>query len=66
MRLGLAKSGKIPAPVYIFREKNYGGLRDVQEIQAGPIQDPTKPKNEQEILDALPECPTPIEIEEAE
>ena len=62
----LATIGKIPAPVYIFREKNYGGLRDVQEIQAGPIQDPTKPKNEQEILDALPECPTPIEIEEAE
>lgn len=54
---GLASTGKIPAPVYIFREKNYGGLKDVQEIQAGPIQDPTKPTNASDILNALPETP---------
>ena len=29
----------------------------MQEIKAGPIEDPTKPKNEQEILEALPESP---------
>lgn len=58
MEAGLATTGKIPPVVYIFREKNYGGLKDVQEIQSGPIQDATRPKNEQEILDALPDCPT--------
>lgn len=53
----LASTGKIPAPVYIFREKNYGGLKDVQEIQAVAAPDSTKPDNQQDILNALPESP---------
>lgn len=58
MEASLAASGKIPAPVYIFREKNYGGLKDVQEIQAVAPPDVTKPKNAEEILDELPDNPT--------
>lgn len=50
----LAATGKIPAPVYIFREKNYGGLRDVQEIKAEPVYN-TDPRNPQEIVNALPD-----------
>ena len=61
---GLASTGKIPAPVYIFRAKNYEGLKDVQEIQAGPIQDPTKPTNASDILNALPEIPISSASEE--
>lgn len=53
----MASFGKVNAPIYIFRAKNFYDMKDVQEIKAGPIQDPTKPKNEQEILDALPEAP---------
>lgn len=58
----MASIGKVNAPVYIFRAKNFYDMKDVQEVKAGPIQDPTKPKNEQEILEALPECPTPIDV----
>lgn len=50
----LANSGKIPAPVYIFRAKNYEGLRDVQEIKATNDFD-TSPKDVDEIVAALPE-----------
>lgn len=50
----LAATGKIPAPVYIFREKNYGGLRDVQEIQATNTYN-TDPKNPEEVVKALPD-----------
>lgn len=50
----LAATGKIPAPVYIFREKNYSGLRDVQEIQATNTYN-TDPKNPEEVVKALPD-----------
>lgn len=50
----LAATGKIPAPVYIFREKNYGGLRDVQEIQATNTYN-TDPKDPEEVVAALPD-----------
>lgn len=51
---GLANSGKIPAPVYIFRAKNFEGLRDVQEIKATNDFN-TNPDNPEEIVAALPE-----------
>ncbi len=50
----LAATGKIPAPVYIFREKNYGGLRDVQEIKA-TNDFTTDPENPEEVINALPD-----------
>ena len=62
----MATLGKVNAPVYIFRSKNFYDMKDVQEIKAGPIQDPTKPKNEQEILDALPEAPTTTLIDDSD
>lgn len=53
----MASIGKVNAPVYIFRAKNFYDMKDVQEIKAGPIGDVTKPQNETEILNALPELP---------
>ncbi len=53
----MASIGKVNAPVYIFRAKNFYNMKDVQEIQAVPLQDATKPQNENEILNALPEAP---------
>lgn len=50
----LASSGKIPAPVYIFRAKNYEGLRDVQEIKATSDFN-TDPQTPEEIVNALPD-----------
>lgn len=50
----LAATGKIPAPVYIFREKNYGGLRDVQEIKA-TSDFSTDPENPEDVLKSLPD-----------
>ena len=53
----MATLNKVNAPVYIFRAKNFYDMKDVQEIKAGPIGDPTKPNNENEILNAMPELP---------
>lgn len=53
----MASIGKVNAPIYIFRAKNFYDMKDVQEIKAGPIGDVTKPQNEQEILNAMPELP---------
>ena len=53
----MATLGKVNAPVYIFRSKNFYDMKDVQEIKAGPIADATKPQNEQDILNAMPELP---------
>ena len=53
----MATLGKVNAPVYIFRSKNFYDMKDVQEIKAGPTADVTKPQNEQDILNAMPELP---------
>lgn len=50
----LAATGKIPAPVYIFRAKNYEGLKDVQEIQTTNTYN-TDPRTPEEVVQALPE-----------
>ncbi len=64
----MANLNKLNAPIYIFRAKNFYDMKDVQEIKAGPVTDPTKPNNENDILNAMPELPegstaSPIEIE---
>lgn len=51
----LATKGKIPAPVYIFRSKNYYGMKDTQDIQVTPNQNSQIPENAEEIIDKLPE-----------
>lgn len=65
----MATMNKVNAAVYCFRAKNFYDMKDVQEIKAGPIQDPTKPGNASDILNALPETPIsasdiPINAEE--
>lgn len=51
----MAQSGKIPAPVYIFRAKNYTGLKDTQDIQVTPNVSQQVPENVEEIIDKLPD-----------
>ena len=48
---------KTNAAIYCFRAKNMYGMKDVQEIQAVAAPDATKPRNAEEILEALPESP---------
>lgn len=65
----MATLGKVNAPIYIFRSKNFYDMKDVQEIKAGPIGDVTRPQNEQDILNAMPELPdsssaSPIDLGE--
>ena len=64
----MATLNKVNAPVYIFRAKNFYDMKDVQEIKAGPATDSTKPDNENDILNSMPELPegsaaSPIEVE---
>lgn len=60
----MATMNKVNAAVYCFRAKNFYDMKDVQEIQAGPIEDPTKPTNATDILNALPETPISSASEE--
>ena len=53
----MATLNKVNAPIYIFRAKNFYDMKDVQEIKAGPMNDPTKPNNENDILNSMPELP---------
>lgn len=57
----MANMNKLNAAIYCFRAKNFYDMKDVQEIKAVPVQDPTIPTNETEIMEALPECPTTLE-----
>lgn len=59
----LAISNKTNAAIYCFRAKNMYGMKDVQEIQAVAAPDATKPRNAEEILEALPESPISNEEE---
>lgn len=51
----LAQSGKVPAPIYIFRAKNYTGMKDVQDVQITPNMNPSIPEDAEEIIKKLPE-----------
>ena len=51
----MVANGKIPAPVYIFRSKNYYGMKDVQEVKVEANQNSQIPENAEEIIDKLPE-----------
>ena len=51
----MANQGKVPAPVYIFRSKNYYGMKDVQEVKVEANQNSQIPENAEEIIDKLPE-----------
>lgn len=51
----MAQTGKIPAPIYIFRAKNYTGLKDTQDVQITPNTASNIPDNAEDIINKLPE-----------
>ena len=59
----MAANGKVLAPVYIFRAKNFYGMRDEQKIQIEAQPGADKPQNAEDIVNALPEAPGAIEVE---
>lgn len=60
----LARDGKIPAPLWIFRAKNYLGMKDVQEVQVAPTSSGDIPKNSNDLVAALPDIPENSVVEE--
>lgn len=62
MESSLAMDGKIPSNVWIFRAKNYLGMRDNVTIEAVSNQSGDVPNQTGAILETLPEAPT-IEVE---
>ena len=51
----LATKGKIPAPIYIFRSKNFYGMKDTQDVQITPNTASNIPENAEDIINRLPE-----------
>lgn len=62
----MAANGKVNAPVYIFRAKNFYDMRDEQKIQVEATPGADKPTNVEDIVNALPEAPNAIEAEVVE
>ena len=58
----MATDGKIPSSVWVFRAKNYLGMRDVQQIEAVSNQAGDVPNQTGVDLQELPEAPA-IEVE---
>ena len=52
-----AQNGKQNSAVYIFRSKNFYGMKDVQQIEAAVTPSGDVPNNQGDILSALPEVP---------
>ena len=51
----LATKGKIPSQVYVFRSKNFYGMRDVQDVNVTPVNN-TMPKDVEGIIDQIPDA----------
>ena len=60
----LARDGKIPAPLWIFRAKNYMGMKDVQQVEVAPTSSGDVPKNSGDLVASLPDIPEDTEIKE--
>ena len=54
---GMASIGKVNAPVYIFRAKNFYDMKDVQQVEVAPNVQADVPKNADDLLETLPEAP---------
>ena len=54
----MATDGKIPSSVWMFRAKNYLGMKDVQQIEAVTNQAGDIPNQSGVELETLPEIPT--------
>ena len=52
-----AQNGKQNSAVYIFRSKNFYGMKDVQTLEANTFVSGDVPNNAGEMLSALPEVP---------
>lgn len=63
-----AQNGKQNSAVYIFRSKNFYGMKDVQQIEAAVTPTGDIPTNSDDLVSALPEAPEekPIEAESKE
>lgn len=57
----LARDGKIPSALWIFRAKNYLNMKDVQQIEAVVPNAGDVPNNTSDLLSALPDAPEPID-----
>ena len=60
----LARDGKIPAPLWIFRAKNYMGMKDVQQVEVSPTSSGDVPNNSNDIVASLPDIPDNADIME--
>lgn len=60
----LARDGKIPPVLWIFRAKNYMGMKDVQQVEVSPTSSGDVPKNSGDLVASLPDIPKNAEIEE--
>lgn len=57
MESNLARDGKIPSALWIFRAKNYMGMKDTQSVEVSPSQSGDVPNQTGGILETLPEAP---------
>lgn len=63
MESSMVRDGKIPPSLWIFRAKNYMGMKDVQQIEAVQTASGDIPNQESDLLEALPESPVENVIE---
>ena len=63
MEASMVRDGKIPPSLWIFRSKNYLGMKDVQQIEAVQTASGDIPNQEEDLLAALPESPNEKVIE---
>ena len=59
----MVRDGKIPPVLWIFRAKNYLGMKDVQQIEAVTPTNGDVPTNGDDLISALPEAPNEDVIE---
>lgn len=53
----LAQNGRQNSAVYIFRSKNFYGMKDVQQVEVAPTSESDKPNDSNDLLNTLPEAP---------
>lgn len=63
MESSMVRDGKIPPVLWIFRAKNYLGMKDVQQIEAVTPTNGDVPTNGEDLIATLPEAPEKDVIE---
>lgn len=59
----MVRDGKIPTVLWIFRSKNYLGMKDVQQVEVTPTASGDIPTNTENLIETLPEAPDENVIE---